>query len=152
MKKILTFVLLFSMITISAQEKSKNKKVAIQVSGICEMCKSRIEKAAFKTKGVKSAEWNTETKDLSLIINERKTDILTIQNNMAAIGHDTEKVQATDEAYNGLHGCCKYERTFGVENSCEKDCTKPCCKDKKADKKPCCASKGAVKTSCDSKK
>jgi hypothetical protein len=152
MKKILTFVLLFAMVTINAQEKSKSKKVVIQVSGICDMCKARIEKAAFKTKGVKSAEWSTETKSLNLIINEYKTDVLTIQNNMAAIGHDTEGVQATDEAYNGLHGCCKYERTFGVEDSCEKDCTKPCCKDKKEDKKSCCASKGVVKTSCSSKK
>jgi len=152
MKKILTFVLLFTVVTISAQEKSKNKKVEIEVSGICDMCKSRIEKAAFKTKGVKSAEWSTETKKLSLIINERKTDVLTIQKNMAAIGHDTVEVQATGEAYNGLHGCCKYERTLGVKDSCEKDCTKPCCKDKKVDKKSCCASKATAKTSCASKK
>jgi len=150
MKKILTFVLLFTMVAISAQEKSKSKKVEIQVSGICDMCKSRIEKAAFKTKGVKFAEWNTETKSLSLIINERKTDVLTIQKSMAAIGHDTEGAQATDAAYNGLHGCCKYERTFGGDDSCKKNCTKPCCKDKV--KSSCCASKKAVKTSCASKK
>jgi len=152
MKKILTFVLLFTVVAINAQEKSKSKQVAIEVSGICDMCKARIEKAAFKTKGVKSAEWSTETKKLSLIINEHKTDVLTIQKNMAAIGHDTEGIQATSEAYDALHGCCKYERTFGVENSCEKDCEKPCCKDKKVDKKSCCVSKGAVKTSCASKK
>jgi len=149
MKKLLTLVLLFTVIAINAQEKSKNKKVAIKVSGICDMCKSRIEKAAFKTKGVKSAEWSSESQSLSLVINERKTDVLTIQKSMAAIGHDTEGVQATNEAYNSLHGCCKYERIFGVENSCGKDCTKPCCKDKV--KKSCCASK-AVKTSCSDKK
>jgi len=149
MKKLMTLVLLFTFIAISAQEKSKNKKVAIKVSGICDMCKSRIEKAAFKTKGVKSAEWSSESQSLSLVINERKTDVLTIQKSMAAIGHDTEGVQATNDAYNSLHGCCKYERTFGVENSCAKDCTKPCCKDK--EKKACCASK-PVKTSCAAKK
>ena len=149
MKKLLTFVLLFTVIAINAQEKSKSKKVAIKVSGICDMCKSRIEKAAFKTKGVKSAEWSSETQNLSLVINERKTDVLTIQKSMAAIGHDTEGVQATNEAYNSLHGCCKYERTFGVVNSCGDDCAKPCCKDKV--KKSCCASK-AVKSSCSDKK
>jgi len=149
MKKLLTLVLLFTVIAINAQEKSKNKKVTIKVSGICDMCKSRIEKAAFKTKGVKSAEWNSESQNLSLVINERKTDVLTIQKSMADIGHDTEGVQATKEAYNNLHGCCKYERTFGVENSCAKNCTKPCCKDKA--KKSCCSSK-AVKTSCTDKK
>jgi len=150
MKKILTFVLLFTVIAINAQEKSKNKKVAVKVSGICDMCKARIEKAAFKTKGVKSAEWSSEDQSLSLIINEHKTDVLTIQKNMAAIGHDTVGVQATDEAYNSLHGCCKYERTLVEGNSCKKDCTKPCCKDKV--KSSCCASKGATKTSCASKK
>lgn len=149
MKKLITLVLLFAVIGINAQEKSKSKKVAIKVSGICDMCKSRIEKAAFKTKGVKSAEWNSENQSLSLIINERKTDVLTVQKNMAAIGHDTEAVQATNDAYNNLHGCCKYERTFGVKNSCVENCTKPCCKDKV--KKGCCSSK-AVKTSCATKK
>jgi len=149
MKKLMTFVLLFIVITINAQEKSKSKKVDVKVSGICDMCKSRIEKAAFKTKGVKFAEWNSETQNLSLVINERKTDVITVQKNMAAIGHDTEGVQATNEAYNSLHGCCKYERAFGEVNSCSKDCTKPCCKDKV--KKACCASK-TVKTSCTDKK
>jgi cation transport ATPase len=112
MKKIMTFILLFAMVTINAQEKSKSKKVNLEVSGVCGMCKSRIEKAAFKTKGVKSAEWSIETKKLTLIINEFKTDILTVQKNIASIGHDTKDVQASDEAYNSLHGCCKYERTF----------------------------------------
>ena len=150
MKKLMTIVLLFAFMAINAQEKSKNRKVDVNVSGICDMCKSRIEKAAFKTKGVKTAEWSSESQNLSLVINERKTDVLTIQKSMAAIGHDTEGVQATHEAYNNLHGCCKYERTFGEENSCGKDCAKPCCKDKV--KKACCASSNTVKTSCTAKK
>jgi cation transport ATPase len=129
------------MITINAQEKSNRKKVNIQVSGICDMCKSRIEKAAFKTKGVKSADWSIATKSLSLVINENKTDVLTIQQNLAAIGHDTAVVQASDEAYNSLHGCCKYERTFVKSN----------CKDKKDEAKSCCASKVKASTSCASK-
>jgi len=112
MKKIMTFILLFAMVTINAQEKSKSKKVDLEVNGICGMCKSRIEKAAFKTKGVKSAEWSIETKKLTLIINEFKTDVLTVQQNIASIGHDTKDVQASDEAYNSLHGCCKYDRNF----------------------------------------
>jgi cation transport ATPase len=116
MKKIMTFILLFAMVTINAQEKSKSKKVNLEVSGVCGMCKSRIEKAAFKTKGVKSAEWSIETKKLTLIINEFKTDVLTVQQNIASIGHDTKDVQASDEAYNSLHGCCKYERTFVKNN------------------------------------
>ncbi len=127
MKKVITLVMLFMVVAINAQEKSKSKLVTIKVSGICEMCKSRIEKAAFKTKGVKSAEWNIETHDLTLIINEHKTTVLTIQKNIAAIGHDTAAIQATDEVYNNLHGCCHYERTFNIKTSSDKPFVKPSC-------------------------
>ena len=33
-----------------------------------------------------------------------------IQQMIAIIGYDTEKNKATDESYNNLHHCCKYER------------------------------------------
>jgi hypothetical protein len=29
---------------------------------------------------------------------------------IAAVGYDTELFKATDESYNNLHFCCKYER------------------------------------------
>ena len=104
--------MLFFTLVITAQEKSKSKKVSFEVSGVCGMCKSRIEKAAFKTKGVKSAEWSVETKQLSLIINEYKTDALTVKKSLASAGHDTEEIQATESSYGALHGCCKYDRNF----------------------------------------
>ena len=150
MKKIINLMILFAVLTLSAQEKSKSKLVDIKVSGQCEMCKARIEKAAFKVKGVKSANWHVDDEVLHLIINERKTDVLTVQTQVASIGHDTEAVLATDEAYNSLHGCCKYDREF--KPNCEPNCDKPCCKDKKAEKSSCCASKVEEKASCASKK
>ena len=149
MKKILMIMAMFMVVTSIAQDKSKKRKVDIEVSGLCDMCKARIEKAAFKIKGVKFAAWHVDDQKLHLVINENKTDVLTIQKGMAAIGHDTKDVQATSEAYDNLHGCCKYERTF-VKSTCEKDCSKPCCKDKV--KSACCASEKTEKTSCSSKK
>lgn len=130
---------LFAVLTLSAQEKSKSKLVDVKVSGQCEMCKARIEKAAFKVKGVKSAEWHPDDKVLHLIINEHKTDMLTVQAKIASIGHDTEAVLATDEAYNSLHGCCKYQRGLEVKPvaCCTENCTKPCCKDKEPGEKSC---------------
>jgi len=74
------------------------------------MCKERIELASLKTKGVKSANWSIETHQLSIIMDERKVDELTIHKNIAGVGHDTNKIKATNEAYNNLHGCCKYDR------------------------------------------
>ena len=45
---------------------------------------------------------------LSLIIDERKTNKKSIQKNVAAVGHDTKDVKATNEAYGSVDPCCKY--------------------------------------------
>ena len=91
-----------------AQKKKKNSKVAIDVDGVCMMCKKRIEKAALNTKGVKFASWDLNTHQLSLIIDENKTDTKIIQNNIVAVGHDTNGIKAKDHAYNSNPACCKY--------------------------------------------
>ncbi|MFY0483434.1 heavy-metal-associated domain-containing protein [Flavobacterium sp. PLA-1-15] len=112
MKKLM-FVLFVSLIgfTSQAQEKkNKNAKVDVEVRGNCEMCKKRIEKAAYAVAGVKSAEWHQDDQTLHLIINEQKTSDLEVQKAVAKVGHDTEKVRATDDAYEKLHTCCSYER------------------------------------------
>lgn len=98
----------FFLLAISIQAQDKNAKAIIEVDGVCMMCKERIEKAAIKTKGVKSAVWNVETHMLSLIFDERKTTLDTIHQRIADVGHDTEKVTATEKAYNSVHNCCRY--------------------------------------------
>ena len=111
MRKLLLVIgILFIGISTQAQEKNKNAKITFEVNGVCKMCKTRIEKAALKIKGVKFASWKVETHQLSLIIDEHKTDEITIHKSIAAVGHDTKKAQASDEAYNNLHDCCKYDR------------------------------------------
>ena len=116
MKKLL-FVFSLCLIGFSTQsqevKKNKSAKVSIEVDGICGMCKKRIETAALKTKGVKFAIWSVETHQLNVILDERKTDVETIQQNVLAVGHDIvldeeNTLIATDEAYGSVHGCCKY--------------------------------------------
>jgi len=68
------FCLLLVGLSAEAQKKKKNLKVAIEVDGVCMMCKKRIEKAALNSKGVKFATWDVKTHLLSLIIDENKTD------------------------------------------------------------------------------
>lgn len=106
MKKIVVFV--FFLVTTVVIGQNKNARASIEVDGVCGMCKERIEKACIKTKGVKSANWNVDTHELKLIYDERKTDVKTISQNIAAVGHDTKEIKATDEAYNAIHACCKY--------------------------------------------
>jgi cation transport ATPase len=107
MKKIVLLIA-FMLVGLSAEAQKKNAKVSIEVDGICGMCKKRIEKAALQTKGVKFATWNIESHQLSMIIDERKTNLKKIQKNIAAVGHDTKLIKATDEAYSSVHPCCKY--------------------------------------------
>jgi copper chaperone CopZ len=112
MKNIL-FGMLLLMVTFSAQaqeQKNKNAKFTTEVNGNCELCKKRIEKAAFSVSGVKSAVWDIDTHQLNLILNEEKTTLLDVKKAVAKVGHDTDDVKATDEEYDNLHGCCKYER------------------------------------------
>jgi len=114
MKTIFLSLTLLSITTISFAQ-NKNAKASIEVDGVCMMCKNRIEKASLKTKGVKSAVWNVESHELKLIFDENKTDLTTIQKNIAAVGHDTQKLKATDEAYDSVHPCCKYREDAVVE-------------------------------------
>jgi len=108
---VLGLMLLF--VTLSAQSqnvKSKNAKYDFEVNGNCEMCKKRIEKAAFSVKGVKSVDWNIDNHMLHLILNEEKASITDVKKAIAKVGHDTDQVKATDDEYSQLHGCCLYER------------------------------------------
>ena len=116
MKKII-FVLSLILVGFTTQsqevEKNKNAKVSCKVDGVCGMCKKRIETAALKAKGVKFAVWSIKTHDLNLIIDERKTDLAHVQQNILKVGHDIilnedKKLEARLEAYNSVHPCCKY--------------------------------------------
>ncbi len=83
------------------------KTETIKVSGNCDMCKARIEKAA-KIDGVSKAEWNKKDKTLTATFDADKTSLDAIGKKIAAAGHDNDKAKATDVAYNKLPSCCQY--------------------------------------------
>tara|TARA_R110002049_G_scaffold68109_11_gene176686 strand:- start:19483 stop:19875 length:393 start_codon:yes stop_codon:yes gene_type:complete len=89
-------------------KKKKNAKVSFTVDGICGMCKKRIETAALKTKGVKFAIWDVKSHQINVILDERKTPLDSLKQNIANVGHDIKGFKATEEAYNSVHPCCKY--------------------------------------------
>jgi len=80
-----------------------------KVWGNCEMCKATIEKA-LDVKGVKAANWNTETKMIEVVYVPSKISEEKIHQLIAASGYDTEKAKADDKVYGNLHNCCKYPR------------------------------------------
>ena len=59
MKNIVLLSLLF--LGTAGDAQNKNAKASIEVDGVCMMCKTRIEKASIKTKGVKYANWNVKS-------------------------------------------------------------------------------------------
>ena len=108
---VLGMMLLFVTLSTQAQDKkNKNAKYNIEVNGNCEQCQKRIQKAAFSVSGVKSADWHIDDHILHLIINEEKCTVLDVKNAIAKVGHDTDEVKSTSEAYNKLPGCCQFDR------------------------------------------
>ena len=86
---------------------ASTKTEKLKVSGNCESCKARIEKAA-KLDGVLKAEWDIPGKMIAVTYDPSKTNLDEICKKIAAAGHDNEKVKADQKAYAGLPGCCKY--------------------------------------------
>lgn len=92
-----------------ATANAKTKKVSFPVKGVCSaMCKPRIEKAAKSNKGVLSAKWNVNNKQLTMVYDDSKTSPAKVQRAIALQGHDAGSIKATAAAYKKLPGCCKY--------------------------------------------
>lgn len=109
---VLSFLLVVtSAFTASAQKKADppQKKETFKVWGECGMCKKNIEKAA-KDSGATTANWDTDSKQLTITYNTTKTSNQKIQQAIAAAGYDTRDLTADNTAYDKLHECCKYDR------------------------------------------
>ena len=107
MKYLFFLFLLFPVFSFAQESSSKAQFVVL---GECEMCKDRIQRATYKIKGVKYSSWSIPKNKLSIIYNSNKVSLLDIKKQIAEVGHDTDESKATDEAYENLHHCCKYDR------------------------------------------
>jgi periplasmic mercuric ion binding protein len=107
MKKLLfVSIVLFACTIIFAQDK-KVVETTFKVFGNCGMCKNRIEKAV-KIKEVKFAKWDKDSKMLKIAFLSPDITVDSLQQRIAAVGHDTEKFKAPDSVYTNLPGCCLY--------------------------------------------
>lgn len=86
-----------------------NSNANFKVWGNCDMCKGTIE-TSLKTEGISKADWNTETKMITVSFDSTKITLDKIQKNIAAVGYDNDGYKGDDKAYSELHGCCQYER------------------------------------------
>ena len=112
---LIALVAIFMNMNIQAQDKKQKnesaiKTVSLKVDGNCSQCKARIEKAA-KIEGVNKAEWNKDTKILTLTYMPGKVSSDNVLKSISAAGHDNEKFKADEKAYTSLPGCCKYRES-----------------------------------------
>jgi len=165
----------FAQKNLSKGGQAKTEK--FNVSGNCGMCETKIEKAA-KDAGATFAEWDKDTKILTVKYYSTSSNLAKIQKSIAESGYDNAGVKTTTEAYDKLHACCKYERTESSpakggadkmecckdgkcskeghdgKNCCKESAEKmDCCKDGKCTKeghdgKDCCKKEGVVKMDC----
>lgn len=106
----MTMSLLTLFLSTSCGAQIKNAKTeSVKVYGVCGMCETRIEKAAFK-KGEAKADWDTDSGIAQITYDSVKTSLDVVLQRIAAAGHDSDKFTATDQAYADLPGCCQYER------------------------------------------
>lgn len=89
---------------------AQSKSDSILVGGNCNMCKKRIE-AAATVPGVAKANWDVNSKMLTISFKSKKTGLDEIQKQVALAGHDTPKFKALSSDYQKLPKCCQYERT-----------------------------------------
>ena len=139
---LIAFIFSISSISVNAQAKATTKKEAVKVYGNCGMCKTRIE-AAAKSAGASAASWNSESQILSISFSPSKTSLNKIEETVASVGHDTQHASANNEAYDGLHGCCKYERKASTDVA-----KVACCRDKDACTKEGCCKPTAAADCC----
>ena len=108
MKRLVIFItIIISSLALFAQD-SDIKTETFKVQGNCNMCKQRIEDAAY-VKGVKRAEWNKDTQVLTVIYRPSKTTSESILRSVAKVGHSSDKLAAADKDYKKLPECCQYK-------------------------------------------
>jgi copper chaperone CopZ len=97
------------MLSFTTSIHAQTVKEMIRVYGNCGTCKKNIETAARQA-GADKAEWDQDTRILSVSYDSKKTSNDNIQKKIAAVGYDTEKYTGDKKAYDNLDECCQYER------------------------------------------
>ena len=111
--KLLRIIPLVMILLIGLQSKAQDvvyNKETFKVWGVCDMCKTLIDKTVKSIEGVKYARWSLATKKIKVKFDINKTSTDSMKKALSAIGYDNEKYKATEEDYNNLHKCCKYDR------------------------------------------
>lgn len=92
-----------------------------KVYGNCGMCEKTIEGALTDVEGIVKADWNKDTKMMEVTFHEHKVTLDEIKKKIATVGYDTVEFRSTNETYDGLPGCCQYERPIEKKTNDDHD-------------------------------
>lgn len=104
--KFFTSIITFSLLSTFAFA-GNTAEAKFKALGNCGMCQKRIEKS-LKIKEVSSTSWDKKSKMLAVKYDASAITLDSLQQRVAAVGHDTEKFKASDTVYENLPGCCLY--------------------------------------------
>lgn len=110
MKKVLVSLIVLTLVSFSCGNSTGSEvEKTVKVWGNCGKCEKRIEDAG-KINGVKSADWNVDSKLLVFKVDTAVVSVDEVLKNIAHAGHDNEKYFGDDYAYSKLPESCQYER------------------------------------------
>ncbi|MFT7344814.1 MAG: mercuric ion binding protein [Lentimonas sp.] len=105
MKTLITIAFAFFAMTSFGQ--SKVEEVKIHTSAECGSCKKRIEGALNYTKGIRFAELDLKTKDVTVQFNSDKITLAEVKSVINKTGYDADESKATKKGYEALPACCQ---------------------------------------------
>ncbi|UOQ74755.1 heavy-metal-associated domain-containing protein [Hymenobacter cellulosilyticus] len=79
----------------------------IKTSAVCDMCKTRLEKALAYEKGVQQAQLDVPSKVLTVSYRPDKTSPAALRTAVQRTGYDADDQVAEIRAYDRLPDCCK---------------------------------------------
>jgi len=86
---------------------AKSGKVVIKTSGVCDMCKEKIEKTLMTTTGVSKAYYNLANAAVTVKYDAATTNIDALRKAISAAGYDADDVKADKSASAALPKCCQ---------------------------------------------
>lgn len=118
MKKLVRYIILVITLSVQAHgvwaQQNQAVSKSFKVLGNCEMCKQRIEEAAYDKLHVTHANWDAKTNQLTVAYDSSRTTATEIQKRVAEAGHDNDQFKAADGVYQSLPACCLYARVKGI--------------------------------------
>lgn len=92
------------------------KQVQLKTSAVCDMCKTRLEKAMAYEKGVQAATLDVPTQMLTITYRPGKTSPEALRAAVQQTGYDADAQPADARAYSRLPECCKKTNAVHSDN------------------------------------